>query len=293
MQIQTFSIVVGGKACDAKCPFCVAKMTGDRSIPEHIIADVNHLRRFDIACKLAVRAQATTAMLTGKGEPTLWPELIGTYLRQMTYRNGAFPLIELQTNGLGIASGRISKNRLLDWVCLGLTTVAISVVHWESSRNKEIYTPKKDYLDLEKTISLLHEVGLSVRLSTVLLKGYVDSPKTVSSMIDFAQNNKVEQLTLMPVSKPANCTDSVGGWVSDKELSQEGIKTLKQDLDSRGTPIMVLSHGAVVYDVGGQNVCLSNCLKPDPTDLHNMRNLIFFPDGHIRHRWTEDGSIIL
>ena len=32
MKIQTFSIVVGGKKCNAKCPYCVSKMTGDEGL---------------------------------------------------------------------------------------------------------------------------------------------------------------------------------------------------------------------------------------------------------------------
>lgn len=28
MRIQTFSVVVGGSACNGKCPYCVSKLTG-------------------------------------------------------------------------------------------------------------------------------------------------------------------------------------------------------------------------------------------------------------------------
>ena len=28
MKIQTFSVVVGGKKCNANCPYCISKMTG-------------------------------------------------------------------------------------------------------------------------------------------------------------------------------------------------------------------------------------------------------------------------
>ena len=48
----------------------------------------------------------------------------------------------------------------------------------------------------------------------------------------------------------------------------------------------------VVYDLDGQNVCLSNCLQPD-RNLEEIRNLIFFPDGHLRHSWDLGGAILL
>ena len=57
--------------------------------------------------------------------------------------------------------------------------------------------------------------------------------------------------------------------------------------------LMELAHGAEVFDVYGQNFCLSNCLKRTTEDVSKMRNLIFFPDGHIRYRWDLPGAIIL
>jgi hypothetical protein len=46
-----------------------------------------------------------------------------------------------------------------------------------------------------------------------------------------------------------------------------------------------------VYDVDGQNVCLSNCLSNDP-QTGDLRNLIFFPDGHVRWDWQYQGAIL-
>jgi hypothetical protein len=49
-----------------------------------------------------------------------------------------------------------------------------------------------------------------------------------------------------------------------------------------------------VFDYKGQNVCLSNCLTHEPyTDKSVMRNLIFFPDGHLRYDWEYQGAILL
>ena len=55
---------------------------------------------------------------------------------------------------------------------------------------------------------------------------------------------------------------------------------------------MKLMHGATVYDVAGQNVCLSNCLTVGKTD-EDIRQLIFFPDGKISYDWQHEGARLL
>jgi len=78
MKIGTFSVVCGTNACNAKCPFCISRMTGTKSglVPP---SEVNW-RNLRVACRLAEKAGATTALITGKGEPTLWPELVGRFI---------------------------------------------------------------------------------------------------------------------------------------------------------------------------------------------------------------------
>lgn len=50
MKIQTFSIVVGGSKCNAKCPYCVSKLTGKEGLCEEI-----NLRNLHKACKFAFK----------------------------------------------------------------------------------------------------------------------------------------------------------------------------------------------------------------------------------------------
>ncbi len=63
-------------------------------------------------------------------------------------------------------------------------------------------------------------------------------------------------------------------------------------LRKNGAELMRLMHGAIVYDVDGQNICFSTCLTPDPS-LKELRQLIFFPDGHLRYDWQYPGAILL
>lgn len=297
MRVQTFSIVAGGEACNAACPFCVSKMTPPNGV--ELKAQPVRWDRFRKACQFAKAMNVTTVMITGKGEPTLFPTQISEYLQEL--REYDFPFVELQSNGLVTAAGpkQLNDSWLSLWSDLGLTTYAISVVHYLPERNQEIYyshRPNAPYMDLPALIRLLHDHGLSVRLSVVLLKSYIDSPELVIEMISFAQRHKVEQLTLRPAAQAADPSRDLESlkvdlWTAKHLLEQEQLAEIERWLEQRGALLLTLQHGAKVYDVDGQNVCLTECLtKPVGEDI---RQVIFFPDGHLRYDWQYAGAILM
>ena len=59
--------------------------------------------------------------------------------------------------------------------------------------------------------------------------------------------------------------------------------------------MLELERIGIIYDVNGQNVCISLPLNKNTrdTDPENGRNLIFFQDGHIRYEWEMEGGILL
>ena len=133
MRIQTFSILAGSEVCNARCPFCISKMTPPLGV-ELKEPEVNW-RNFRIACRLAERCGVTTAMFTGKGEPTVFPEQITKFLKIMAEFH--FPIVELQSNGvLLIERPETYSTHLRDWYDLGMTTIAISIVHFEAEKNR-------------------------------------------------------------------------------------------------------------------------------------------------------------
>lgn len=302
MKIQTFSILTGSEACNARCPFCVSKMTPPLGMtlkqPE-----VNW-RNFHIAARLAEKAGATTAMFTGKGEPCLFPGMISDYLRELDKLGNPFPLLELQTNGIPIMEKpeefwTMEKRGvpfLDEWHMRGLTTIALSVVHWEPEKNRQIYLPyKKEYIDLPRLIDVLHERKFTVRIVNVMIQGFVDDIAPMLKMVEFARANKVEQLTFMPVNYPdteAKAHPEVYEWTKANFIPPDTVAYMKQYLDSEAEPLLQLAHGAMVYDLDGQNICLNNCLHVDP-NAQEMRNLIFHPDGHLRYYWQYPGAVLL
>jgi molybdenum cofactor biosynthesis enzyme MoaA len=291
MKIQTFSILAGSEACNARCPFCISKMTPPVGVTLEE-PEVNW-RNFRVACRLAERCGVTTAMLTGKGEPTLFPEQITKYLQALS--EFQFPIIELQSNGiLLIEQAGAYAEHLRDWYELGLTTVAISVVHHLPEKNRAIYLPhRKAYIDLPELIHLLHECGFSVRLACVMVDGFVDSRQDLQAFIAFAQAHRVEQVTVRPVNKPSNGRSGASqDWAERHHLRPEQLADIRGYLEGEGALLMTLVHGARVYDVGGQNVCLTDSLTID-AGSDDLRQLIFCPDGHLRYDWQYKGAILL
>ena len=294
MKIGTMSIVCGTSACNAKCPFCVSKMTPTADLdPTHV-----NWRNLGVACKLAEKAGATTCLITGKGEPTLYPDLITRYIESVSNH---FPFIELQTNGMKLKDlGNVSymgkddiaprQMSYLDvWYDLGLTTVCLSAVE-TGYANKGIYG--KDYPEITETVKLLHSIGFSVRLSIMMLKKYIDSPKQVERVVNFCKEQKIKQLTLRPIARPENTDNEISKWVANHALDDNEILNIKHRVIERATPVLHLSHGATVYDYEGQNLCLANCLTTNDTD-ENMRQIIFFPDGTISYDWKFSGAVLL
>ena len=291
MRIQTFSILAGSEACNARCPFCISKMTPPLGV--RLREPEVNWRNFRIACRLAERCGVTTAMLTGKGEPTLFPEQITRYLQALA--EFQFPIIELQTNGLLlIEQADAYAQHLRDWYDLGLTTIAVSVAHYLPEKNRSIYLPHREaYIDLLALIRILHESGFSVRLACVMADGFIDDRQSLRALIAFAREHRVEQLTVRPVKKPSNNRgEQVYDWTAQHRLRREQLDEIRHFLEQDGALLMTLVHGARVYDVDGQNVCLTDSLTID-AESDDLRQLIFFPDGHLRYDWQYPGAILL
>lgn len=290
MRIQTFTIVAGSEACNAVCPYCVSRMTPDYDLDEKLPA-VNW-RNFGLGCRFAKDSGVTTVLLTGKGEPTLFPDQLTAFMEAL--EPFAFPFLELQTNGLAIADGRpVTEEHLRRWYDLGLSTVALSVVHWESEQNAPIYRPRGSYPDLAALVERLHERGFSVRITAMLVKGIIDTVEEVERLADWCRVHEVEQCTVRRISRPAVVADpAVGAWVDAHRPPDALVDDLRERFDRTGTRLLELVHGAVVYDVKGQNLCLSNCLTRS-ADAEQIRQLIFFPDGHLRYDWQHPGAILL
>lgn len=291
MKFKMFSVIVGSEACIASCPFCVS---GEKPNKENL-KDINiNWRNLKIAGNLANRSGIDTVMLTSRGEPTLFPEQISEYLEHL--KEFKFPFVELQSNCIPIATNKEKyENYLKQWYELGLTTITISVVSHLPEVNKDVYMPSSEqYIDLPDLIKYLHGFGFSLRLTCVLCKGMTDTTKKINEFIKFAKENKVEQVTLRPVNDEFR-RKSAAEWIKENRLTEEQKGNIKEWLDKNATKLLEIERIGTIYDMNGQNVCLSLPLNKYTRDTNpeNIRNLIFFQDGHIKYEWEMEGGILL
>jgi len=290
MKIQTLSILVGSSICNAKCPYCISKMTPKQGIglkePE-----INW-RNFDKACRLAQINQVSTVLFTGKGEPTLFPEQLTKFLEHM--KKFDFPLIELQTNALAFGKEfEKYEKHLKKWYELGLNTIAISIAHYKKDKNKEIFTPNSKYIDLEKVIKNLHEIGYSIRLSCIMMKNFVDNIEEVKKLVEFCKKNNVKQLTIRSVKCSEKSKDKeIYEWTKNHIINQKQKDNIYGFIKENAKKLMTFSYGAIIYDLNSQNICTSDCLTMNP-ETDELRQLIFFPDGHLRYDWQYKGAILI
>ena len=78
MKIQTFNIIAGNTNCNASCPFCIYKMTPKENMNSKL-HETNWIN-FRKACQLAKDNHVSTVLITGKGEPLLYPNQITSFL---------------------------------------------------------------------------------------------------------------------------------------------------------------------------------------------------------------------
>ena len=296
MKIQTLSLVAGTKVCNAACPFCVSKMTGFRELGSKP-AEIN-IRNLRKALRLAEIGGVTTAIITGKGEPTLYPEHINTYLDEINRSDKPIPLIELQTNGEILSKdtfrGMNTSDLMKKWYDLGLTTVLLSIVSHKEEFNKKIYTPGRDYFNLEQAIAKIQRTGLKVRTTVVGIKDGIDTIEELDSFMAFVKNCGVRQVTWRPVAKIISdiSENHTKDWIKVNGISDETISSIYSHVLKNGTILSKLVHGGQIFDYKGQNLCLTNCLTNDPAD-ETIRQLIFFPDGRIETDWQFSGAVIV
>ncbi len=278
----TLSIVVGDTSCNAKCTFCSPKMLGLGTTKNRV--ESLGLASLDSALTKAAQLGIKTVQITSEGEPTLFPEQITQYLNRLALAD--FESVELQTNGIKLATDRGYLEQLKTWKKLGLGTIAISIVHYEPEKNRSIYMPSQThYPNLSALVSNLHKIGFKVRFSCTLLKGYIDTAAEVEQLFNFAGELNVEEINLRPVRIPKGAEEtSRTHWVRQHSLTDQEIELLGHKFTQDGLQIAELPHGASLFMIKGMKVCFA-LNKSENHTPSAIRRLILLPDGSLRTDW--------
>ncbi len=297
IEALTLTAVVGDKNCVNDCGICISKMTPDDYVSQGK-TDID-LIEFRRALQAASVFSAKYFLITGKGEPTIYPETIEELLDE----SQIIPFIrrELQTAGNLIATGGEKYDSFLSsWRKKGLDVVAVSIYHHNDEINKRMFRPKSgSFYNLSELIEKIHSRDLRVRLSCVMLKDCIDSPEQVQGLIEYAKENGVFQLTLRTADTPSRPVDSELSrrtieYTQGNMLDEEQLREISSFLESTGRICGKLPHGAVIYEVDKQNVCITTGLTDDveqnekrTTDAgeYKIRQLIFFAPNILTSSW--------
>jgi len=287
---QSFSICLPAK-CDACCPFCVSKMTGD------VAAEPVNWSGFLKACEYARICRTPAVLFTGKGEPMVYQDRVRQYLSLMHENGYRFPVVEIQTNGLALHKGFDEDdigemyNRLVRWRTLGLTGVSVSVVSADPAENHQImFGGEEDVplIDYRLIVKRLKQLGLLTRINLTMMRWGVDTAEKLFNFIESVRSIGFDQVTIRPLAVPRvpfASQDHVAVWAKGRVLGEACLQRVLSNVRSNGTLIRRLMHGAEIYDYRGMNVCLSNCLTHDPEDADHIRQLIWMPDQTLTTEW--------
>ena len=117
-------------------------------------------------------------------------------------------------------------------------------------------------------------------------------PQKINKLIEYCKLNSIKHLTIRPTSYPKNSNGKASKWIKKHTLNYDLNKDIKEYIQTNETEVLKLAHGAVVYDINGQNLCLANCLTHN-TSTESMRQIIYYSNGTISYDWTTKGSILL
>lgn len=187
--------------CDGKCPFCVDRM---RACVED--APVEELTR-------ATVSSSCDEVLVLGGEPTLrWADL-ARYVGEVST---AGKKVILTTNGS--SARHPDKFRELR----GLSALNFSVHHPSLAVSSELTGVRLRGVDLACSVAVLRDMGVDVRLNTLLIRGFVDSRERVDEMVALAKSLGA-RVRFSEMIYPSYLDQKVFSWCACKFVSARDV----------------------------------------------------------------------
>jgi len=290
MRISTLSIMVGSSTCNLRCKYCISRTTYNIHEKDKLFVPSEDL--VEKAARVFTQSEGFTALITGKGEPTLIPHQKLVNLIHTLYK--FTPVIELQTNGIFLTNGIVK-----DYTKAGLSAVAISCASSDDKFNFQMMANGcgKPW-NLAEKIKLVIKNSLVLRLTLVAGRGGVDSVPSFLKFIHWlkflAPQNYPLQITIRQMGLPLRYQlktrrgKEVAKFV---RVNMIDTKPIWEYLKKHGQKIITFPWGSEVFDFEGISVCIAECLTIRPQD-DTIRSAILYPDGHLRYSWEFPGAVI-
>lgn len=292
MNIQSISIVPETVGCNARCKYCIARMTPP--VEKKLKVKLTHL---DEALVYAKSGGAQSAIITSKGETLLsdW-KFIGEIL-DLCDEMG-FGQRDLHTNARHI-EGREKEFKKYFIENEGhLTNITITMASMDPVVNGDIMGINYDIPRVLEFLS--RECDITVRLSCVMNESAVRDRRTMEEYIRKASEYGVRAIVFRELWIPVQISDNplskaVNKWSRKNrvpiEIGVAGLKAMEKE--GFAHPIFTLPWGQVVYDVEGLNVACSQCTGNFPESRPGfIKSVVYLPNNHLYSSWEFRGSII-
>ncbi len=296
MKATSLSINLCGP-CNAKCPFCISKMTWKTGARDN----EKLIEALPKAFGYAKYHGVDTVLVTGSGEPMI-TKYSAESIAAIARDDYAIPIRELQTNGYRLWEYKDSLSDSFPGLS-AFTHISISAASPSPEISAKIMGLPEDYNYL-RLARALSELGFIVRIQLNLNhEGFKNNGmmpygwRIESFCAILSREYGVHQLSLHQIQKPWGPIKSGGRkyaeWIDKYAWTTEECEALWNQVAKQGTFLRTLSFGAKVYDVNGVSVAVTHCMDMEAAQNDQVRSLILQPDGHIYHHWNYRGSILL
>lgn len=175
--------------CNATCPFCCNGIVHAASV-HPFKAD----KLFDIIHEISDNGIKLNRICLTGGEPSLCPKIVLDLLQGIAESEEcAFTQVQLNTNGLTKESIDLMHHPRLD-------SISLSLHHYDRDKLSELYGRRITFNPLEGIKGMSNKLNISCNL----IKGYIDYPKEIERMIQFADSFGVKTVGFVSLMRKNN-----------------------------------------------------------------------------------------
>ncbi|QDT29165.1 molybdenum cofactor biosynthesis protein A [Gimesia panareensis] len=190
---RSVSLLPVAIGCQAKCSFCFSKSSASTDQEKGTLSP----EYINTILQTAKARGAQRAVITGGGEPTLYPR--AKLLELIRLAANWFPeKVVLITNGYLLTEMSTTERLafLEELQAVGLTTLAISHHHYDSAVNRRIMNLEIDIAKISKCLTGQPDrfPSLSMRLICVLQKAGIESQSAIRNYLDWAASLKIREV---------------------------------------------------------------------------------------------------